>query len=108
MLQTLHRDEPVVAGIGTRQNTPRQRWLHDWELDAEEDAVALGTHAPSADRGSPGSPLRFFNLPPLLIILRLRFAIAREGCAGSQALQFGHVSVPRMRSNRIDSNMLYH
>ena len=40
MLQTLHRDEPVVAGIGTRQNTPRQRWLHDWELGAEEDGRA--------------------------------------------------------------------
>ena len=40
MLQTLQRDEPVVAGIGTRQRTPRQRWLHDWELDAEEDGRA--------------------------------------------------------------------
>ena len=40
MLQTLQRDEPVVAGIGTRQRTPRRRWLHDWELDAEEDGRA--------------------------------------------------------------------
>ena len=107
MLQTPHRNEPVVAGIGTRQNTPRQRWLHDWELGAEGGGRAR--HPCAIGRsGIAGFSIAIFNLSPLLIILRLRFAIAREGCAGSQALQFGHVSVPRMRSNRIDSNMLYH
>ena len=107
MLKTLQRDEPVVAGIGTRQRTPRQRWLHDWELDAEEDGRAR--HPCTIGRSEiAGFFIATFFLSPLLIILRLRFAIAREGCAGSQALQFGHVSVPRMRSNRIDSNMLYH